>query len=145
MIVDRIEAMDKYCDKIPYLDEALRFVRENVKIEEGKYYFEHGFAMLQAGETRPIDADTFEVHPEHIDFHWLLEGNEYILWNKLNNMEVDSPYNPEKDRLALRGEGSPLQMKPGMCVILYPTDVHKGNCHLDMPLKYKKFIVKINI
>lgn len=145
MIVDRIEQMDSYCERIPHLAEALRFVRENSDQPEGRYTFEYGFGMIQSGETRPTDADTFEVHPEYFDFHWLLEGDEYILWNKLNLMEADAPFDPLKNRLALRGEGTPLQMKPGMCVILFPTDAHKGNCHLTTPTKYRKFIVKILI
>ncbi|MGE4485469.1 MAG: YhcH/YjgK/YiaL family protein [Oscillospiraceae bacterium] len=145
MIVDRIEGLDKYNGSIPNLSDALKFINENINAKPGKYVFENGFAIVQAGTTIPADSGMFEIHREYLDLQVLLEGNEYILWNRVEKMTLADEYDPEKDKLALKGEGSILEMQPGMCCILFPSDAHKGGRHIGLPLKYKKIIIKLKL
>ncbi len=145
MILDRIEAMDKYCREIPHLEEAIRFVRENMNAEPGKYEFDGGYVLVQAGETRPASDGNFEIHKEYLDVQMMMEGHGYIVWNTADNMEIDSPYDAEKDRQGLSGEGTALEMRPGMCCVLYPSDAHKGCRHYKEPIKFRQFVVKIKM
>lgn len=145
MIVDRIEAMDKYCATIPHLAEALSIIRENPYIGEGKRYFDGGYMFFQAADTRPAEDGTFEAHRDYLDLQILLDGMEYILWNHIANMEVVIPYNAEKDREDLSGEGTTLLMKPGMCCLLFPQDAHKACRHIEQPGRYEKLVVKLKL
>lgn len=97
--------------------------------------------------TKPVKDAAFETHRKYIDVFILAEGKETVLWNRLENMEETAPYDPAKDKLALKGEGSQLEMKPGMFCALFPSDAHALCRHPEgqEAAPYVKYVVKLKL
>ena len=62
-------------------------------------------------------------------------------------MEETAPYDPAKDKLALKGAGSQLEMQPGMFCALFPSDAHAPCRHPEghESAPYVKYVVKLKI
>ena len=147
MIVDRIEYAAEYADRLPHLADALEAIRKEPDMSPDKHYFTGGYVMRQTGMTKPVKDAAFETHREYIDVFILAEGKETVLWNRLGNMEETAPYDPAKDKLALKGAGSQLEMQPGMFCALFPSDAHAPCRHPEghEPAPYVKYVVKLKI
>lgn len=145
MIVDRIEYAAEYTQQLPYLADALNTIKNNPNMDAGPHPFPGGYVMRQAGKTKPAETAAFEAHRSYIDVFILAEGTEIVLWNRLENMKEAAPYDAQKDKLALTGTGSALEMKPGMFCVLFPTDAHAPCCHLQNQeaSDYVKYVIKL--
>lgn len=147
MIVDRLEYASEYFEQLPGFQNAIEFIRENPEPGEGKHSFPGGFMMCQAGETKDMETGDYELHRNYIDVQILRSGSEMILWNRKENMKGSIPYDPEKDKEMVSGEGSILELKPGMFAVLFPTDAHKACRHLDKSSQseFSKYVVKLEL
>jgi biofilm protein TabA len=147
MIVDRMEYAGEYAAQLPHLQHALAFIRENPDPGAGKHPFTGGYLMRQEGETRPADEGTYEAHRKYIDVQLLKEGGELLLWDRLENMTEVSAYDPEKDKHTLQGNGSVLEMRPGMFCVLFPNDAHTACRHAVGATsgRYVKYVIKLEI
>lgn len=147
MIVDRIDHAADYAAQLPHLQDAVALIRELKDPAPGKHPFPGGYLMYQSGQTRAADEGGYEAHRKYADVQILLEGRELILWDRLENMEETAPYNAETDKLALRGSGSILEMRPGMFCVLFPTDAHTACRHEagGAPGPYAKYVVKLEL
>lgn len=147
MIVDRIEYAAEYAARLPHLQDALGAIQSEPEMDGGKHPFPGGFVMRQTGLTKPADDAAFEAHRKYIDVFILAEGRETVLWNRLENMRESAAYDPEKDKLALEGQGSGLEMRPGMFCVLYPSDAHSACRHTagQEPSAYVKYVVKLEV
>jgi len=145
MIVDSIEYAGRYAGLLPALEAAVRCAREHPGAAKAE--FSGGYLMYQQGETKPADPDAFESHRKYLDVQWLLKGREIILWNRLESMKELLPYDSAKDKLSLSGEGSVLEMKPGMMCILWPEDAHSACRRLagEPAEHYEKIVIKLEI
>ena len=56
-------------------------------------------------------------------------------------------YDPQTDKQTLQGQGSVLEMKPGMFCVLFPSDAHTACRHLDGedPSSYVKYVIKLEL
>lgn len=147
MIVDRIEYAEAYAAQLPNLPKALERIRQEPDMDGSRHPFPGGYVMRQTGATKPIPDAAFETHRKYIDVFILAEGTETVLWNRIENMEPTAEYDPEKDKLALKGTGSALEMKPGMFCALFPTDAHAPCRHPvgQEPGPYVKYVVKLEL
>ena len=147
MIVDRIEYVGEYTAQLPNLPKALERIRQEPDMDGSRHPFPGGYVMRQTGTTKPIQDAAFETHRKYIDVFILAEGKETVLWNRIENMEPTAEYDPEKDKLALKGTGSTLEMKPGMFCALFPTDAHAPCRHPvgQEPGPYVKYVVKLEL
>lgn len=145
MIVDRIEYAAEYTGRLPHLADALALIRENPGT--GKHTFPGGYLMRQEGQTKSLREGSYEAHRTYIDVQLLTEGQEIILWDRLENMTEITPYDPQTDKQTLQGQGSILEMKPGMFCILFPSDAHTACRHLDGegPSFYTKYVIKLEM
>ncbi len=145
MIVDRIEFAAQYAKQLPHLADAMKAIRENPDMDASKHPFPGGYVMRQTGLTKPAADAAFEAHRSYIDVFVLAEGTETVLWNRLEHMEEAEPYDSQKDKHALKGTGSALEMKPGMFCALFPTDAHAPCRHLDgqEAAPYVKYVIKL--
>ncbi|MDD3253979.1 MAG: YhcH/YjgK/YiaL family protein [Lachnospiraceae bacterium] len=146
MIVDRMEYAEEYYGILPHLKDAVEFITANPDPGEGKHAFPGGFVMCQTGETRALPGD-YEMHRKYIDIQVLREGREILAWNRKENMQPSVAYDEGKDKEMVSGEGSVLELKPGMFAILYPSDAHKACRHLDgeQPCTFSKYVVKLEV
>lgn len=97
MIVDRIEYAAEYTGRFPHLADALALIRENPG--SGKHTFPGGYLMRQEGQTKSLREGSYEAHRTYIDVQLLTEGQEIILWDRLENMTEITPYDPQTDRV----------------------------------------------
>lgn len=144
MIVDRIEYAAEYEDRLPGLGRALREI-EDASEWDGPRQFPGGYVMRQSGMTKPEDETAFEAHRRYVDVFILAEGRETVLWNRLENMEAAEAYIPERDKQPLRGQGSALELRPGMFCALFPSDAHSACRHTEgqAAAAYVKYVVKL--
>lgn len=147
MIVDRIEYAAEYTAQLPHLQDALHVIRDTPDMSSGRHLFPGGFVMRQAGVTKAAEDAAFEAHRKYIDVFILVEGHETVLWNRLENMRETTAYDPEKDKISLRGQGAALEMCPGMFCALYPSDAHLPCRHIagQRPSSYVKYVVKLEV
>lgn len=145
MIVDRVEYAADYAAQLPHLQDALQLIREQPDMDGSRHPFPGGYVMRQTGLTRPAEDAVFEAHRKYIDVFVLAEGRETVLWNRLENMQETAAYDPEKDKQALRGCGSALEMQPGMLCVLFPNDAHSACRHTAGQTPYVKYVIKLEI
>ena len=129
MLLDSINRLHLYNDKIPHLAAALAKLEEVKDGEPGRFEFEGGYLMIQTGICKPMDSNEFEVHRKYVDIQCLLDGEEWFEWADLRDLENKDDYNEAKDKGTPLGYGMPFQLSPGMAVAFWPNDAHKpGRC-----------------
>lgn len=130
MLLDSIDRLHLYADKIPHLAEGLACLNEHINdTEDGRYEFEGGFIMIQTGTCKDLANPDFEAHRNYVDVQCLLSGEEWFEWCDIREMEVKVPYDPGKDKEVVVGSGSTMMLRPGMAVLFWPNDAHKpGSC-----------------
>ncbi len=148
MLIDRFDRINEYFDRIPNLENAVRFIRENREWKPGRYEFQGGYLLYQEQETKPVSDGTYENHSYYVDIQVLLEGEGwYTLWNRVEEMTEAIPYDPVKDATRWNGDGALIGIKPGMFVCFFPADAHKPDRFI--PGKeakpYKKYVIKLEI
>lgn len=147
MIIDKIGYAEKYASLLPHLADALALIEAQPQAFEGKKTFEGGYVMYQTGTTRSEKDGDYEAHRKYIDVQLLAEGGEWLLWNRLEEMRETAPYDAQKDKLAINGEGSLVQLMPGMFAVMFPQDAHKACRHPEgiQPAEFAKYVIKLAI
>ena len=148
MIIDAFENLGKYKDLLPNLTVALEKMNSMKNGEVGeKYAFSGGYVFFQEGMTKPLAEAQFETHQKYVDVQVVLEGSEYLAWNKIDDLIENAPYQPEKDVQKFLGENLyTMKISSGMVYICFPWDGHQAVFHLgEESLPYKKAIIKLEI
>ena len=145
MIIDAVANLHHYTNLFPNIPEALEAMNGIEQQEFGKkYFFEGGFFFFQEGATKPIEETQFEAHRNYVDLQIVLEGEEYIAWNKIDDLIEAIPYNAERDVQKFTGKDAhKMKMSEGMAYICFPWDGHKAVFHVDQPLYFKKAVIKL--
>lgn len=146
MIIDWVEKIPEYYKRLPGLENGVKCIEEHPDWAPGHYEFDGGYVMYQEGETKPLDAGTFESHVKYIDVQIMREGAAwYTLWNRVVSLEEAIPYDAEKDCVRYDGEGPLLELRPGMFAVFYPEDAHKADRFLngESAAPYKKYVIKL--
>ncbi len=144
MLLMKLERLRSVKD-LPHLSDALSCLDANRGAAPGRYEFPGGFLLLQEGETKPMAEGDFEAHRKYLDVQILLEGEEAVMWADVGDLTPSVPYNAEKDKEMLAGDGAVLRLKPGCCYICRPEDGHKACRHVHKPGHYRKAVVKLEI
>lgn len=146
MIVDKIENLSFYKPMLKNLDIALEVINSLEEYVEGRYEFDGGFYMVQKGTTKPMEEGTFESHKKYIDVQMVVDGSEDISWQDINDLEVEIPYNEEKDAIRYTGEElHNINITKGMCYVAFPHDGHKAVKHIYKEQNYVKIVLKLEI
>ena len=148
MLIDRFDNISEYFDKIPNLENAVRFIEGKADWAAGRYDFEGGYILYQEQDTKPLADGTYENHRRYVDIQVLLEGEGWhTLWNRVEQMESAVDYDVEKDAQRWSGEGALIGIKPGMFVCFFPSDAHKPDRHLvgAEARPFKKYVIKLEI
>lgn len=145
MIIDAVTNLHHYTKLFPNIPEALEAMNGIEQQEFGKkYFFEGGYFFFQAGATKPIEETQFEAHRNFVDLQIVLEGEEYIAWNKIDDLTEAIPYNAERDVQKFTGKDKhKMKISEGMAYICFPWDGHKAVFHIDQPLHFKKAVIKL--
>lgn len=148
MLIDRFDRINEYFDRIPNLENAVGFIRENREWKPGRYEFRGGYLLYQEQETKAVTDGTYENHSYYVDIQVLLEGEGWhTLWNRVEEMTEAVPYDPVKDATRWTGDGALIGINPGMFVCFFPTDAHKPDRFVpgEEAKPYKKYVIKLEI
>ena len=145
MLLDSIDRLHLYSDKIPHLKEALAKLEEVKGAEPGRYEYDGGFILIQSGVCKHLETDEFEVHRKYVDVQCLFDGEEWFEWCDLSETEEGKPYDEVKDKAAPKGYGSAMKLRPGMAVLFWPNDAHKAGKCPGGGKTYRKAVLKLVI
>ncbi len=103
------------------------------------------FAIVQSYTTTAAAERKFEHHRKYADIQFLVSGEEIIEHISIAGLEVDVPYNAEKDYGLLREPAikSATVLRPGELGIFFPEDAHKPGCSVHAPVVVRKVVVKV--
>lgn len=118
-------------------------------VADGRYPIDGDriYASVQSGTTVGTRADKLEIHRKYIDIQYLFFGNETLVWAPMEGLDVQTPYDEEKDYAFLRAPEnvSRIELLPGTFAVFFPGDAHFGKLsgpEGDTP--FRKVVVKID-
>lgn len=135
----------------PIITKVLEFVKraDCSAMPDGKYPIPgtplaaqiHRYHSKPHAQTRP------EAHRRHVDFLYIVEGNELLGWCPSSPaLEQDGDYESGRDFIFYKSlaPDTSLPLRAGNFVLLMPTDVHAPYRAVnDQPSPVTKVIVKI--
>ena len=150
MIVDKIENIDTYKGISEDIYAGLKFIA-NAKsdIELGTYPINRNVkAIVSEYETIANFERGFEAHKHVIDIQYPIIGLERVKWSPIEEMEVNIPYDKDKDRTFYKNphqQGTQVDIGNGFFAIMFPQDGHGPQHFVIKPELIKKITVKISI
>jgi len=151
MIVDKIENADAYAKLSEAIAKALEILRDRELIEkdDGRYDVDGDnlYYLVQRYTTKPVEQCKLEAHKRYIDIQFVADGEEIMGYRPVDNLEVQTPYNPEKDIILYKKPDNITKVKLGcgMFAVLFPQDAHMPKCQIDGPSEVHKVVVKVKI
>ena len=149
MILDKLENASVYDCISENLKKGFEFLKNTdlSAIEIGRYEIEGNnvFALVSEYESKEPKACRLEAHQIYADIQYLVSGKEAIGYVTLNDQEVTSAYNTEKDIVFFNGEATPLILETGMFAVFFPQDLHRPCMQINGPEKIKKVVVKVRV
>lgn len=151
MIIDHISRLQAYEKMIPAVSEILAFMADQdlAAMPIGRYELgsSGAFILIQAYETKDWESARWEAHEKYIDIQLMLAGSEIMGGAPIQAFEVDTPYNPEKDIMFLKdnGSGHYLDIAEDNFAVFLPTDAHRPGCRKDIKADVKKAVIKIPV
>lgn len=115
-------------------------------LEPGRYELDGKelYVMIQQYNSKTPEQGKWEAHRKYIDIQYIISGSEQIGYANINQL-TQGDYNPDKDFLALSGQGNLITMTAGMFMLLYPEDGHMPGMAIDQPVPVKKAVVKVAV
>ena len=151
MIVDKIENAGVYADLSERLAKALEVLKKEdfSKKAEGRYDIDGSnlYYLVQRYQTKPMEQCKLEAHENYIDIQFVADGEEILAYTPIDNLEVTTPYNKEKDIVFYKTPAkiTSVNLTEGMFCVLYPQDSHMPKCQLSGPSNVLKVVVKVKI
>jgi biofilm protein TabA len=150
MIVDQIKNIDIYKGISPDIYAGLQFL-QNAKpdIKIGTYPInENVKAVVSEYETVEDFSRGYEAHKHVIDIQYPIRGLERVKWSPIEDMNVNIPYDEEKDRTFYKDpsvQGTHIDIGNGIFAIMFPEDGHGPQHYINKPELIKKITIKIAI
>lgn len=146
MIVDYLKNKSLYTE--PKIQNILNFIEKtdfNQIVEDKITIDDDNFFMISDIFTKPVEEGFWESHKKYIDIHYILKGSELVGYENIANLEIDKPYNEDKDLMTYHGTiKNAVELKEGMFLVVYPEDAHMPNISTELEKKpLKKIVFKI--
>lgn len=152
MIASDLKLVKEEMAVTPCLQKALGFLRwTNVsELAEGKIEIEGEriYALVQCHDTVATDKPKFEFHRKFIDVHYMVSGEEVIGWAPVERVAITEAYDEAKDvafGTVPSSEVTPLHVRAGQLVVLYPEDAHAPRLAAGRASPVKKIVVKVAV
>jgi len=148
MIADDLSNWRRY-EGLAHLKPAFEFLEGQTEVCLGSGRIEIDgdrlFALVQAYTPGPAAEGRFETHRRYADIQFVSRGREMIGCAPADQLEVESPYDPEKDVAfyALPKTFSQLALSDGCFAVFYPEDAHMPGRRLDSDDQVCKIVVKV--
>lgn len=150
MILTSLADADLYAAVHPGIAAALAWLRRfDPATPDGRHEVDGDrvFALVSTYDTGPATEKLFEAHRTHLDVQYVAEGSERILHVPAAPLEVEVPYDEEKDILFFAEPvvASSLLVRAGDVCLLWPGDAHKPGCMAGGRARVRKVVVKVRI
>lgn len=145
MIVCPWKDLKRYAAVLPGVEEAIEKINALKSFEPATYLLANGKFMIQQGTSRPWKDAQLEAHRQYLDVQYILEGGDVVGWAPVDTLKPECEFNTEDDYGMYSGENTPVSVKPGYCYVVFPEDAHAPATHLDVPVNYKKIVVKLKV
>ena len=105
------------------------------------------FYIVDEYQTKPFEEGRPEIHQKYLDIQYIVSGTECIGFASLEGLELDQPYDAQKDIAFYRfAPGmSKLVLKSGMFAIFWPNEPHMPCRMLDAPQTVRKIVIKVRM
>jgi len=147
MIADRLENIDIYKNISPDIYAGLVFLKNcRHDIELGEYHItDKAKAIVSEYTTIEVFERGYEAHKHVIDIQYPIIGLERVKWSPINNMDINIPYDEEKDRTFYKNPSqlSYIDIGEGVFAIMFPNDGHSPQHFVNKPELIKKITVKV--
>ena len=148
MIFDTLNNSGLYCGQDPRFNDAFRFLRENdlSRLPAGRIDLDGDalYVLVQEYTTKTLEQGKWEAHRRYIDIQYIHSGAENMGFANLQAMDVGE-YVPERDFLALSGEGNMVTVFAGAFVVFFPQDGHMPGLCVGKPGPVKKVVLKVQL
>jgi YhcH/YjgK/YiaL family protein len=152
MLATTIRIAEKYNYLTERFQDAYQFLRttdfsafdEPCEIEiDGRDVY----AQVQIYDSKSVEECRFEAHRAYIDNQYVAEGEEYLGFITLGELEEDTEYDPDLDLIFFK---TPLRygrilLRKGDFAVVSPDDGHMPRCISDHPRMIKKVVVKVRV
>jgi YhcH/YjgK/YiaL family protein len=146
MILDRLDRAELYASLSPPLARAFAFLAspDLAGLADGRHEIDGDrlFAIVDRYITRPAAAGAWEAHRRYIDLQYVVAGSERLGHASLDRL-VAGPYDADRDRLPLTGEGDVVTLSAGDFALLFPHDAHMPGLAAGAPAPVHKVVLKI--
>jgi YhcH/YjgK/YiaL family protein len=149
MIVDKIENAHLYNAVSQRLAKALDVLKKEdfSKKADGRYDIDGSnlYYLVQQYQTKPTEQCKLEAHKDYIDIQFVSAGEEILAYTPIDNLEITTPYNKEKDIVFYKTPAniSSIILTTGMFCVLFPEDAHMPKCQLKSSADVLKIVVKV--
>lgn len=147
MIIDKIENAKLYYGLSDRIKKGLQYLENNdlTNVENGNYELDgkNLFVSVQDYISKPESEGKFEAHKKYIDIQYIVKGQERLGFGNIDDFNLVTPYDEEKDIEFLAGHGDFAAAKQGYFLIFTPQDAHMPQICLDKPEYVKKAVVKV--
>ncbi len=147
MIADKIAYWNRYPYGLAWQTafEFLKSLPQNAVEKKYEIQNDDMYAIVATYNTKT--PHKFEAHREYVDIQCLFEGQEIIESTAIDELTLDTPYDPEKDIEFYRptDKGKTItRLIPGFFVVYFPHDAHMPCLSVaDSPEFVKKVVIKI--
>ncbi|MBA1394769.1 DUF386 domain-containing protein, partial [Lactobacillus sp. XV13L] len=136
-----------------YLAKAFDWLKKTdlKKLKVGRYDLNDGiFVKIQEYDTKEEKMGRFENHEEHLDFHYLIAGEEITRITKPTGLkETDNALGTADDVAHYQrfdGPATSICLHPGDYLILFPEDAHEACLNLERnAVPCKKAVIKVPV
>lgn len=150
MVVDRIENLQIYESISSDIFKGLEFLSTvNKDIKVGTYVInENVKAIVSEYTTVDCFERGYEAHKHVIDIQYPICGLEKVKWSPIKGMEINIPYEEDKDRIFYKNPspyGCDVIIGHGIFAIMFPEDGHSPQHLVGRAEVIKKITVKVSI
>ncbi len=152
MIITDLDHIGQHLSLTPALKKAIDFLRrlDIDGLTDGKVEIdgEDVFAIVEKYETVMLDVPKFECHKKYIDVQYMASGEEIIGWSPSARMTITETYNTDRDicfGTVPRGQITPVYLRAGQLVVLFPEDGHAGKLAAAAPSSVVKIVIKVRV
>ena len=149
MIYDSIKNARIYYGIHPDIEIGLKYLKQlSLDIKLGEYKInENVKAIVSEYETIEVFERGYEAHKNVIDVQYPIIGRERIKWSFVEGMEVNIPYEVDKDRTFYKNPNSSthVDIGNGFFAIMFPDDAHGPQHYVEKPELIKKVTLKVKL
>jgi YhcH/YjgK/YiaL family protein len=148
--IDKKELAIYYHKNPRHWDQAFNFLKtadlKNLPAGTQELEGKHLFVAISEYDSKEKPDTRYESHKKYIDIQYVIKGEELMGITTLDKVEVDEPYDSEKDLAFYKYEGGDyVKATPENFMIFFPEDVHRPSIKVDENVPVKKGVVKILI